>query len=61
MQLKNGPLRVLNNSILVRPLKCMHGTRKDDKRKLDDQGDGRDEGAHAQSMKRYALQEKREP
>ena len=40
MQLKNEPLRGLNNSITIRPLKGMHRTRKDDKRKLDDQGDG---------------------
>ena len=44
MPLKNGPLRVFNNSIFIRPLKGMHGTIKNDKRKLDDQGDGRDEG-----------------
>ena len=43
MHLTNGPLRVLNNSILIRPSKGMHGTRKDDKRKLDDNGDDRDE------------------
>ena len=44
MPLKNELLRVLKNSISIRLLKDMHGTRKNDKRKLDDQGDGRDEG-----------------
>ena len=32
MPLNNEPLRVLNNSILIRPWKRMHGTRKNDKR-----------------------------
>ena len=44
MQLKNGPLSILNNSISISPSKGMHGARKDDKRKGDDQGHGRDEG-----------------
>ena len=44
MKLNNELLRVLNHSISIRFLKDMHGTRKNDKRKLDDQGDGRDEG-----------------
>ena len=42
MQLKNEPLSIVLISILIRPWEGMYGTRKDNKGKLGDQGDGRD-------------------
>ena len=52
MHLKNGLLRVVNISIWIRPWEGIHGTRKVDKRKFLDQGDGWDEGGTSTNCER---------